>query len=156
MTTHKIVKTKFSQLNDKRFYLPNGILSLTFGHLSLMETDNHKKNKGQRIEKYFWQEKENLLSTEKKALLVTSRLNFLNSILLQWPKIVSVDCTKFDWNTLFLNKEQRQKSVSDFILCAGWKEKLTLAGNTSTTESLRGTSSLWVGQCVERLLLFKS
>ena len=96
MTTHKIVKTKFSQLNDKRFYLPNGILSLPFGHLSLMEIDNHKKNKGQRIEKYFWQEKENLLSTEKKALLVTPHLNFLNSILLQWPKIVSVDCTKFD------------------------------------------------------------
>ena len=96
MTTHKIVNTKFSQLNDKRFYLPNGILSLPFGHLSLMEIDNHKKNKGQRIEKYFWQEKENLLSTEKKALLVTPHLNFLNSILLQWPKIVSVDCTKFD------------------------------------------------------------
>ena len=23
MTTHKIIKTKFSQLNDKRFYFPN-------------------------------------------------------------------------------------------------------------------------------------
>ena len=26
------VKTKFSQLNDKRFYFPDGIVSLPFGH----------------------------------------------------------------------------------------------------------------------------
>ena len=51
MTTHKIVKTKFSQLNNKRFYFPSGILSLSFGHLSLTEIDSHKENKGQRIER---------------------------------------------------------------------------------------------------------
>ena len=51
MTTHKIRKTKFSQLNDKRFYFPNGIVSLPFRHSSLKEVDEHKKNKGQRIEK---------------------------------------------------------------------------------------------------------
>ena len=28
MTTHQIVKFKFSQLNDKRFYFPNAIISL--------------------------------------------------------------------------------------------------------------------------------
>ena len=39
MTTHKITKTKFSQLNDKRCYFPNGILSLPFEHLSLSELD---------------------------------------------------------------------------------------------------------------------
>ena len=141
MTTHKIVKTKFSQLNNKRFYFPSGILSLPFGHLSLTEIDSHKKSKGQRIEKYFWCEKENLLSLEKKALLATPRLNVLNTILLQKPKIVSVDCTKFDRNTLFLYKEQRQKSILDFILCAGWKEKLRPVRNTSTTGSLSGTFS---------------
>ena len=57
MTTHKIVKTKFSQINDKRFYFLNGILSLLFGHLSLKEIDEYKKNKRQRMEKYFWTEK---------------------------------------------------------------------------------------------------
>ena len=67
MTTHKIIKTKFSQLNDKRFYFPNGILSLPYGHPLLNDVDKYKKNKGQRIEKYFWQEKENLLELEKKG-----------------------------------------------------------------------------------------
>ena len=106
MTTHKITKTKFSQLNDKRFYFPNGISSLPFGHLSLNELDEYKKNKGQRIEKYFWTEKEKLL--ENKALQNCPRLDFLNNILLQVPKIVNIDCTKFDRNTTFLYKEQRQ------------------------------------------------
>ena len=106
MTTHKITKTKFSQIKDKRFYFPNGILSLPFGHLSLNELDEYKKNKGQRIEKYFWTEKEKLL--ENKALQNCPRLDFLNNILLQVPKIVNIDCTKFDRNTTFLYKEQRQ------------------------------------------------
>ena len=51
MMTHKIRKTKFSELNDKRFYFPNGIVSLPFRHSSLKEVDEHKKNKGERIEK---------------------------------------------------------------------------------------------------------
>ena len=87
MSTHKILKTKFSQIKDKRFYFSNGILSLPFGHLSLKEIDEYKKNKGQRIEKYFWTEKENLLEIEKTALKATPCLDFLNTILLQKKKL---------------------------------------------------------------------
>ena len=47
MTTHKIVKTKFSQLNDKRLYFPSAIISLPFGHNSLKDIDTLKKDKGQ-------------------------------------------------------------------------------------------------------------
>ena len=116
MTTHKITKTKFSQLNDKRFHFPNGILSLPFGHSSLNEIDEYKKNKGQRTEKYFWTEKEKLLELENSALKNCPRLDFLNNILLQVPKIVNIDCTK---NTNFLYREDRQQTVLDFILSAG-------------------------------------
>ena len=63
MTTRQIVKSKFSQLNDKRFYFPNSIISLPFGHLTLKEIDEYKKNKGQRIKNYFLQE--HLLELEK-------------------------------------------------------------------------------------------
>ena len=116
MTTHKITKTKFSQLNDKRFHFPNGILSLPFGHSSLNEIDEYKKNKGQRTEMYFWTEKEKLLELENSALKNCPRLDFLNNILLQVPKIVNIDCTK---NTNFLYREDRQQTVLDFILSAG-------------------------------------
>ena len=69
----------------------------------------------------------------KKALKATPRLEFLNNILLQKPKIVSLDCTKFDRNTQFLYRKQRHKSILDFILCKGWKEKVI--EGTSTMES---------------------
>ena len=138
MTTHKILKTKFSQLNDKRFYFPNAIVSLPFGHSSLKEIDDFKKSKGQRIEKYFWNEKEKLLELENNALKKCERLNFLNNILLQAPKIVSLNCTKFDRNTKFLYKENRHLSVLNFILSARWKANNTTE-NTLTMESSKGT-----------------
>ena len=48
---------QFSQLNDKRFYFPDGIVSLPYGHQNLKEIDDLKKEKGQKIEKYCWEEK---------------------------------------------------------------------------------------------------
>ena len=63
-----VTKTKFSQLNDKRFYFPDGVLSLPYDHPSLSEMDNFKSQKGHKIEKYFWQEKDKLPQMEKKKL----------------------------------------------------------------------------------------
>ena len=134
MTTHKVKKSKFSQLNDKHFYFPNAIVSLPFGHLSLHEIDEYKKNKGRRIEKYFWTEKENLLELEKSALKNSPRINFLNNILEQIPKTVHVDCAKFDRNTKFLCRDELQQNILDFISGAEWKK------NIPTTDSSMETS----------------
>ena len=101
MTTHQIVKTKFSQLNNKIFYFPNAIISLPFGHNSLEEIDTFKKGKGQRIEWCFLKEKEKLLELEKKTLKKCPRLNFLNNILLQRVKVVPIKTIKFDKETSF-------------------------------------------------------
>ena len=46
MVTKNIVKTNFSQLNDKRFYFPNSIISLPFGHPFLKQLDEFKNEKG--------------------------------------------------------------------------------------------------------------
>ena len=70
MVKTTVQKTKFSQLNDKRFYFPDGIFSLNYGHQSLKEIDDFKKQKGQKMETYFWKEKEKLLEMEKKALKI--------------------------------------------------------------------------------------
>ena len=82
MTTYRKTKSKFSQLNDKGFYFPNAIISLPFGHQVLNEIDQYKKKQGQRIEKYFLQEKEHLLELEKAALKKCPRLDILDNILL--------------------------------------------------------------------------
>ena len=91
MVTTSAVKTKFSQINDKRFYFPNGVLSLPNGHPSLEEIDKFKNDKGQKIEKYFWVEKHDLLRMEKKALQNTPRLEIFNQVLNQEPKIVNLN-----------------------------------------------------------------
>ena len=120
MTAYLIRKNKFSQLNDKRFYFPNAITSLPFGHITLKEIDEYKKHKGREIEKYFWKEKEKLLELEKEALKKNERLNVLDNILKQVPKIVSLSTSKFDRNTKFLHKEKFKKCVLDYILEARW------------------------------------
>ena len=77
-----------------------------FGHFSLNEIDQYKKEKGRKIEKYLWSEKEKLLELEKDALKKCSRIDFLNNILDQVPKIVDINWTKFDRNMKFLYKKE--------------------------------------------------
>ena len=116
MTTYRITKSKFSQLNDKRFYFPNAIISLPFGHQVLQEIDQYKKNQGQRIEKYFLRKKEHLLKLEHEALKKCPRLDFLDNILLQPFKVVNNDnINKYLYN-------EQEQSVLDYILNAGWKK----------------------------------
>ena len=70
MVKKTVVKTKFSQLNDKRFYFPDGIVSLPFGHKNLKEIDEFKQEKGQKIEKHFYEEKKSYLTWRKKHLKI--------------------------------------------------------------------------------------
>ena len=46
MVKQIVMKTKFSQLNYKRFYFLNRIPSLPFDHENLKETDDLKQEKG--------------------------------------------------------------------------------------------------------------
>ena len=133
MSMYSIKKNKFSQLNDKRFYFPNAIVSVPFGHFSLAEIDEYKKDKGQRTEKYFWTDKEKLLELEKKAIDKIPEIFFLNHILEQIPKIVSASCTKFDRNTKFLYKEELQQNIIEYILGAEWKKNIPTMDNSVKT-----------------------
>ena len=127
MTTYLIKKNKFSKLSDKQFYFPNAIISLPFSHLTFKEIDEYKKDKGRKIEKYFWKEKEALSILEKEALKKNERLNVLD-ILKQVPKITALTTQKLDRNTKFLWKEKINQSILDYILEVGWR-------NTRTTDS---------------------
>ena len=137
MTTRKVIKTKFSQLNDKRFYFPNAIISLPFGHNSLTELDTFKRNKGQRIESCFLKEKEKLLELVKKTLEKCPRLNFLNNILLQVVKVVPLKTIQFDKNTLFEDYENKKNGI-DFALNVEWMNTEKII---HSMESLKVTSS---------------
>ena len=55
MIKKTVVKTKFFQLNNRRFYFPDGIFSLPFLPKNLKQIDDFKSEKGQKKEKYFWE-----------------------------------------------------------------------------------------------------
>ena len=74
-----VVKNKFSQINNKRLYFPDGILSLPFHHPNLKELNEFKKKKGQKIKKYLWNKKEKLLEIEKKSVKEYSTPVFVSS-----------------------------------------------------------------------------
>ena len=62
-----------AQEKDKKIKKRRFIVSLIFGYKNIKEIGNFKQEKGQKIEKYFWEEKEVLLNMEKKALRNTPR-----------------------------------------------------------------------------------
>ena len=66
-------KVKFAQLNDKRYYFSDGIVSLPFGHPSLNEIRNYKKSL-KDIHLVIEEEKEKLLKNENKVVNLNERL----------------------------------------------------------------------------------
>ena len=92
-----VTKNNSSQLNDKSFYFPNGVVPLPFHHPSLAEIVEFKRKKGQKFEKYFWEEKEHLLRLENTALKNHARLYLYHQILMSVPKIFNIN-KKSDFN----------------------------------------------------------
>ena len=72
-------KVKFAQLNDKRYYFSDGIVSLPFGHPSLEEIRNYKKSL-KDIHLIIDNEKEKLLKDENKVVNLNERLKILRTI----------------------------------------------------------------------------
>ena len=60
MMTTSVNKVQFASLNDKRYYFPNGILLLPFGHPSLSELRDYK-NSLPKIHTVIKEEKDKLL-----------------------------------------------------------------------------------------------
>ena len=57
MILQEIETSKFAQINDKRYYFSDGIVSLPFSHPYLHEIVKFKRDKKQKIEAFLQQEK---------------------------------------------------------------------------------------------------
>ena len=66
-------------------------LFLPFGHKNLKQIDDFKKEKGQKIEKYFWEEKEVLFKMEKEALKNNPRFYLYHQIIMPSPKSFNIN-----------------------------------------------------------------
>ena len=72
-------KVKFAQLNDKRYYFSDGIVSLPFGHPLLNNIRNYKKSL-KDIKDVIEKEKEKLLKDENEVIANHERLSILRTI----------------------------------------------------------------------------
>ena len=102
MQMKSVSKIQFGQLNDKRFYFSNGILSLPYGH-PLLEKVRKQKDKCHDIHKVIQTKKDQFLKEETKVIENIPRLNILNQIFNQVPLIYELESeTNFvtsGWNT---------------------------------------------------------
>ena len=76
MKMTSVNKVKFAQLNDKRYYFSDGIVSLPFGHPILDKIREYKLNL-KDIKYKIKDEKEKLLKDENEAVNNHERLNVL-------------------------------------------------------------------------------
>ena len=72
-------KVKFAQLNDKRYYFSDGIVSLPFGHPLLEKVREYKKSL-KDIKSVIESEKEKILKQENEAVNLNERLRILRTI----------------------------------------------------------------------------
>ena len=83
----------------------------------MKEISDFKTQKGQKIEKYFWEEKEKLLDMEKRALQNTPKLQIFDQILNLERKTVNSNI-KSDFDFLYQRKVKR--NIKDFVLSGEW------------------------------------
>ena len=79
-------KIQFGQLNDKRFYFANGIVSLPYGHFAFDET-RKKIYKYRKIHEVIQEKKWDFLKQEAETLNKTERLKILSQIFIETPKL---------------------------------------------------------------------
>ena len=121
MLPEEIKKSKFAQINNRRYYFSNGIVSLPFAHpyLKSISERKQKKPKKQKIKKYLLDKKNGLLRVEKQTLLKNERLSLLRNILLHNPIYYSLNSLKRSAeNNQNINFLQTTRS---YILGGFWK-----------------------------------
>ena len=86
MQMYTVNKIQFGQLNDKRFYFPNGIVSLPFGHF-LFDVLRKEKGQNRKIHLQIKEKKWDFMKKENEILNKNERLSVLCKIVNGCPKI---------------------------------------------------------------------
>ena len=113
MQIKSVSKMQFGQLNDKRFYFSNGIISLPYGHPYLEEL-RKEKHKYRHIHKVIQTKNKKEMEKESKVLESIPRLNILKQIFAQIPIFYELDS-----NTKFISSGW--KTTKELIKNGSWK-----------------------------------
>ena len=85
MQMKAVIKIQFGQLNDKRFYFSNGLMSLPYSH-SCLEDLRKEKQKYRAIRKIIQDKKYDFLKQESNAIDNNPRMHVLKQIFAQYFK----------------------------------------------------------------------
>ena len=107
-------KTQFDALNDKRYFLTDGITSLPFGHFLLAELDKKKENYN-NIQNELFKIKDELIRQECTAIKKCERIRVLRSILYQILTYYKLDSIKRP------SIIQLTRPTKDYILSGIWQ-----------------------------------
>ena len=113
MKLTEVNRTQFTGLNDKRYYLTDGITSLPYGHFLLAELDEKKSYKN--IQNVLFKIKDELIRDECKAIKKCERIRVLRSILNQAGTYYKLDSTKRP------DIPNLSKCTKDYILSGIWQ-----------------------------------
>ena len=94
MVLEEIEKSKFVKINDKRYYLSNGIVSLPFSHPLLHKINVFKKEKKNKKLSSIYKRKNKLLQMEKFTIEKNDRISLYRSILQQKPTFFQLGSLK--------------------------------------------------------------
>ena len=107
-------KTQFAALNDKRYYLTDGITSLPYGHFLLADLDKKKENY-KKIQNELFKIKDELIREECTAIKKCERIRVLRSILYQILTYYKLDSIKRP------SIIQLTRPTKDYILSGIWQ-----------------------------------
>ena len=107
------LKVQFAGLNDKRYYLPDGVTSLPYGHFLLTELDNKKNQKN--IQNVLLKIKDDLIRQESNLIKKCERILVLRSILNQIPTYYKLDSLKRP------AIQQLTRTTKDYVLSGLWQ-----------------------------------
>ena len=113
MQMKSVSKVQFGQLNDKRFYFSNGLISLPFGH-PYLEDLRKEKHKYRSIHKIIQEKKYDFLNEESRVLGKVPRLHILKQIFSQNPMLYELNST-----TEFISTGW--KSTKELIKNGSWE-----------------------------------
>ena len=107
------LKVQFASLNDKRYYLTDGVTSLPYGHFLLSELD--KKTNIKNIQNVLFKIKDDLIREESNIIKKCENIRVLRSILNQIPTYYKLDSLKRPAIT------QLTRTTKDYILSGLWQ-----------------------------------
>ena len=99
MVLEEIEKSRFAQINGKKYYISDGIVSLHFFYPYLHEIVQFKRDEKQKFETFSQEEKHKLIQMKKFSLEKDTRISLYRSILQQKPTFYHLGSLNFSQTT---------------------------------------------------------